>query len=257
VEPGTLRVTLAWDAGLPLAPTDRYGLVRDGLEILSTPDTTASDTLPGPGTYTYTVQALAGAERSALSAPLTLTASALPCTLVQTPEALSLTCQLAPPPPPPAGPPAGPYPRRPVGTVTVLAVDSQETTGENGRATQALDGLTTTIWHTQWQGTTPPLPHTLTLDLGAVGWVDGVSYLPRQSGGLNGTLTSYRVETSRDGATWTAAAAGTWAYDATAKAVRWAATPGRYVRLVALASGPGQPWASAAEVGIYAVESTP
>lgn len=246
-----LGVTLAWDPGLPLTPTDRYVVSRNGVEVAQTPALTVTDPLPGPGTYTYTVQAVAGAERSAASAPLTLTAAALTCTLVQTPQQLSVTCPLAPPPP------AGPYPLRPVGTVRVQAVDSEELVGENGAARNALDGLMTTKWHTQWKLTPAPLPHTLTLDLGAVLSVDGLAYQPRLDGSLNGTITGYRVEVSQDLTAWTPATSGTWAPDAATKVTRFAATPARYVRLVALASANGGPWTAAAEVGVYAVEGTP
>jgi F5/8 type C domain-containing protein len=239
-----LRVTLAWDPGLPLTATDGYVLARDGVEVARTAGLSLTDTLPGPGPYTYTVQAVAGGERSAPSAPLTLTAAAMPCTLLQTATQLTLTCATAPAMPP------GPYPRLAVGRVTVQAVDSQDL-GYEG--TRAVDGLPTTFWHSNWRGPAPPLPHTLTLDLGAVLWVDGLAYLPRQDGEFNGTLTSYRVETSTDGTTWTEAVAGTWPLNATEKTVRFPALQARTVRLVGLVSN-GSPYASAAEVGVYAVE---
>jgi hypothetical protein len=90
------------------------------------------------------------------------------------------------------------------------------------------------------------------LDLGAALWCDGLRYVPRQDGFPNGTLTSYRIETSTDMAGWTTVASGTWIGDTTEKVVRFPATKARYVRLVALLSN-GTPYASAAEVGIYAV----
>jgi fibronectin type 3 domain-containing protein len=40
----------------------------------------------------------------------------------------------------------------------VVAVDSQEQVGENGTATNAIDGNATTLWHTAWSR--PPCPPT-------------------------------------------------------------------------------------------------
>ncbi len=242
-------VTFAWDAPVPQAGEllpDGYVLTRNGADVQRTTSTQVADPLPGPGTYTYTVQAVAGVQRSGSSAPLTLTAAALACTLVQTPEQLSLTCPLGPA----SGAPLGPYPLRPVGSLTATA-DSQETVARTNPASNAVDGLLPTLWHTQYSGAAPPLPHTLTLDLGAVLWVDGLLYTPRTDSSRNGTLTTVRVETTLDGTTWTVAAAATWAADATAKAVRFPAVQARSVRLVGLVSN-GTPYASAAEVGVYA-----
>src|SRR4029450_4330476 len=62
----------------------------------------------------------------------------------------------------------------------VGAVGSQEVAGQNGAATNALDGNSATMWHTEWYQRTAPLPHTLVLDLGAQYQVDGFRYLPPQ-----------------------------------------------------------------------------
>ena len=81
---------------------------------------------------------------------------------------------------------------------------------------------------------------------------DGLAYLPRQDGDVNGMLTSYRLEASTDLAVWKILMSGTWVVDKMEKVVRFVATKARYVRLVALASANNGPWASAAEVGIFA-----
>src|SRR5881397_3873912 len=64
----------------------------------------------------------------------------------------------------------------------VVSVDSQELIGENGAATNSIDGNPATFWHTEWSQRTAPLPHTLVLDLGGQYLVDGWRYLPRQDG---------------------------------------------------------------------------
>ena len=130
-----------------------------------------------------------------------------------------------------------------------MTADSQETVGEQAPATQAIDGNRGSIWHTQWQGSRTPLPHTLTIDTAATQQVSELGYLPRQDGLLNGTITRYRVSTSLDAATWTVVAEGTWTGDGAAKTATFASTSARYVRLTALAEASGTgPWASAAEV---------
>ncbi len=240
-------VTLAWDAPPPaggLQP-DGYVLTRNGAVVQRHTGTQVADTLPGPGTYTYTVQASAQGALSAPSNALQVTVQGLPCLYTVTPGGFTLQCTTTAPSAPP-----GPYPLRPVGSLTVQTVDSQETGTE---ARLAVDGGLSTFWHTQWRLAAPPLPHTLALDLGALLWVDGLIYTPRQDGSRNGTLTSYRIETTVDGLSWTAASTGTWPLDATPKTVRFPAVAARAVRLVALVSN-GTPYASAAEVGVYATD---
>jgi len=82
-----------------------------------------------------------------------------------------------------------------------ITADSQETAGENGRATNATDGNTGTIWHTQWQAANPVHPHWLVVDLGATFTIGGFRYLPRQDG-ANGRIANYKFYISADGVTW-------------------------------------------------------
>ena len=121
---------------------------------------------------------------------------------------------------PPTNPPGGGL--IPQQQMRVVSVDSQELVGENGVATNAIDGNPATFWHTQWSQQTAPLPHTLVLDLGGQYQVDGWRYLPRQDGSPNGTIAGYQVYVSPDGTTWgTAVAAGTLAANTSEKTVRF------------------------------------
>lgn len=253
-------VNLAWDA--PVWPPDKiplpllnYILARDSTEIARPQATSYRDTVE-PGTYTYTVRALydGGLEVGGL---LSVESNAVVVNAgVPTPpsSATTFTCQFVPAAVPTFtcqaldSTPAGPYPLRPVGSITVSAVDSQD---HGYEAARAVDGNPGTFWHTQWQAAAPPLPHSLTLDLGAVLWCDGVRYVARQDGNTNGTITSYRLEESSDLVTWATVTSGTWALDSSEKVARFAAIKTRYVRLVALVSN-GSPYASAAEVGVFA-----
>jgi len=109
----------------------------------------------------------------------------------------------------------------------VVSVDSQELVGENGAATNAIDGNPATFWHTEWAQQTAPLPHTLILDLGRQYQVDGFRYLPRQDGGTNGTIAGYEVYVGSNSTAWgTAVAAGTLAADTSEKTVRFTAKAG-------------------------------
>jgi len=101
----------------------------------------------------------------------------------------------------------------------VISVDSQETQFQPAPATNAVDGASTTFWHTQWYATTSQLPHTFTVDLGAQRSVSGFKYLPRNDGYENGRIANWRFYTSVDGVVWTQVATGTFANTAVEKSV--------------------------------------
>ncbi len=133
---------------------------------------------------------------------------------------------------------------------TVTYFDSQEITGENGAAVNAVDGNPATIWHTRWYPTADPLPHEIQLDLGTSSTVTGLSCLPRQDGGINGRIGQYELYLSTDGTSWgTPVATGTLADTAAPQTVRCRPTTARYLRLRALTeAGNRGPWTSAAEL---------
>lgn len=148
--------------------------------------------------------------------------------------------------PTPTVPPAG-SPLIPKTAWTATADSAQSGEG----AAKAIDGSTSTIWHSAWS-TTPaaPLPHDLQIDLGASYSVDSLRYLPRQDGGVNGRIGQYEVYVSNSNTTWgSAVATGTFADSATEKTVPFTAKTGRYLRLRALTeAGNRGPWTSAAEI---------
>jgi len=149
---------------------------------------------------------------------------------------LDLTC--GPPPAP------GTWPD----FVPQSALTATATSAHDGYpASAAVDGSLTTIWHDEF---TPqaPLPQALTIDLGAIRSVSGLTYQPRLDASPTGTVTAYRVELSSDGSTFSAASSGAWPDDSSLKSVSFTGRPARYVRLVATAGDGG--YASAAEVRI-------
>jgi alpha-L-fucosidase len=135
----------------------------------------------------------------------------------------------------------------------VLSVDSEETAqGRNGAAL-AIDGDSSTYWHTRWSADLK-LPHAIAIDMGQVHRIAGFVYLPRQDGMLNGTVENFRFETSEDGVHWTTAVArGTFANvrnNPDLQEVRFAPVTARYFRLTALDEVWRNGWTSAAEISV-------
>ncbi|MFF4497137.1 TIM-barrel domain-containing protein [Streptomyces sp. NPDC001546] len=134
---------------------------------------------------------------------------------------------------------------------TLVSADSQETAAENGAAVNAFDGDPATLWHTAWStGTPAALPHEIRIDLGARYAVDGLRYLPRQDGGVNGRIGGYEIYVSDSTTDWgSPAATGTLPDTAASSSVTFASRTGRYLRLRALTAAGGRgPWTSAAEI---------
>ena len=83
-----------------------------------------------------------------------------------------------------------------------LSADSQELAAANNAVSNAIDGNSATIWHTQYQSGTPVHPHWVVINLGAATDVGGLRYLPRQDTSVNGTIARYNVYLSADGVNW-------------------------------------------------------
>ena len=133
----------------------------------------------------------------------------------------------------------------------LLSVDSQETAAGDNAAVRAFDGNPYSLWATEWGAATPPPPHDLQIDLGAVYPVSGFRYLPRQDGILNGGIGQYQFYVSPDGLNWgPALAAGTFPATSSEQQVVFTATSGRYIRLRALSEVTGQPWTTVAELNV-------
>lgn len=130
---------------------------------------------------------------------------------------------------------------------------SEETTGENNAASNAIDGNPQTIWHTKWNKS-DVLPQSITLNLGGTYNISQISVLPRPSGS-NGIITGYNVYASTDGATFTKVASGTWANDNAVKTAAFDRTDASYIKLEATAGVNG--WASAAELNVFAADQQP
>jgi alpha-L-fucosidase len=135
----------------------------------------------------------------------------------------------------------------------VVAVDSEETAGADNSAARAIDGNSSTFWHTRWNDDLM-LPHSVTVDMGASHRIAGFTYLPRQDGNPNGTVENYRFETSADGTRWTTnIVAGTFANirnNPSLQQVAFAPVNARFFRFTALREVNGNGWTSAAEISV-------
>jgi alpha-L-fucosidase len=120
-----------------------------------------------------------------------------------------------------------------------VAYDPVSATATSGTAANAVDGKDDWYTYTVWESS-GTLPQSITVDLGEVKPdVSVLDYVPRyvaQSGpSADGAITSYAIETSTDGTTFTPATSGTWDPDGKMKAAAFAPVAARYVRLDAMA----------------------
>lgn len=129
----------------------------------------------------------------------------------------------------------------------VIKVDSAEPGYE---AQKAIDGDPSTMWHTAYTPTVVSPPHEIQLDLGKPVLVRGLRVLPRQDANPNGRIKDYACYTSQDGKNWgEPVAKGAWGEDPQWKTAQFSRPiEARYIRLVALSSARGGPWAAIAEL---------
>lgn len=140
----------------------------------------------------------------------------------------------------------------PQGEWTLVHTDSQETSGEDGRAVNAFDDSPSSIWHTVYDGAnTPKHPHEIQIDLGATYALTAFRYLPRQDKDDHGMVKDYDFYASEDKANWgSPLATGSFNTDRAAKRVNFTQKLARYVRFVAKSEINGEAWASIAELDL-------
>ena len=132
---------------------------------------------------------------------------------------------------------------------TVTADSSQA----GNAATNVLDGNTNSFWHTQYNPSVIPLPHSITIDMKQVFQVNSLTYLPRQDGSRNGNIGRHTIQLSIDGQNFDPPVAiGTYLDDSVLKTTIFSTAPARFVRLTALTEAGGRgSWTSAAEINIF------
>ena len=101
----------------------------------------------------------------------------------------------------------------PAADMTVTAGSEQTSgTATEGPKKVAVDGNTSTYWHSNWTPTTVN-DLWIAFELQKPTKLDALRYLPRPAGSKNGSVTEYKVQVSDDGTNWTDAGSGTWTTD--------------------------------------------
>jgi hypothetical protein len=131
----------------------------------------------------------------------------------------------------------------------VAKVDSAEPGFEGEKA---IDGDSSTMWHTAYSAGKPDFPHEIQIELRRPAPIRGFTVLPRQDGNKNGWIKEYALYSSEDGKEWgEPAAKGAFADDPGLKTVLLdKPRAARFLRLVALSGHAPGPWASLAELEI-------
>ena len=94
------------------------------------------------------------------------------------------------------------YNKMDMSTWTLVKFSDEETEGEGdfGRAAQAIDGNSSTYWHSRWKTSKAAFPHYLILDAGKDTTITGLTlYQSRES---KYRAKNFRISTSEDGKTW-------------------------------------------------------
>jgi len=94
--------------------------------------------------------------------------------------------------------------RKPAGWKVVSSTDG----GKGAAVERAIDGDTSTFWHTHPTSGELAPPQGFTVDTGRERTAKGFFYVPRQDGTRHGMTDRYRFEGSLDGATWKVLAEG-------------------------------------------------
>ena len=137
--------------------------------------------------------------------------------------------------------------------IQVVYVSSEEGPGgDYGK--NLVDGDPSTIWHTMYSITVPKYPHWIDFDCGEEKLIKGFTYLPRQDGGVNGNIKSYKVQLSKDGQNWAEPVCeGDFDGSSKEKKVLFDKPQrARYLRFTALSSQNGADFASGAEFNVLA-----
>jgi hypothetical protein len=135
---------------------------------------------------------------------------------------------------------------------TKLVRCSSENTANDRRAAYAIDGDPRTVWHSQFTGNLASHPHELVIDLGDSYEVRGIRYLARQDSGWNGAFAKTEIYVSDSADDFgDPQLTTTFEKRKTPQSADFPVTArGRYVRIRILSEVNGNPWASAAEIGV-------
>lgn len=137
----------------------------------------------------------------------------------------------------------------------VYSVDSEQ--GGNERKENAIDGNSSTIWHTSYGANTTSCPHEIIIDMANTYEVTAFVYEGRGDS-QNGRVKDFEVYFSNNPKVWGSPAASGTLKNAAGEQVVALASPvkARYMRLIAKSEVNGNAWSSAAEIGIQATRTS-
>jgi hypothetical protein len=139
--------------------------------------------------------------------------------------------------------------------LTVIKVDSEEISAENGRGTNAVDGNPDTFWHTEWQDNTPECPHEIIIELSPAASIKGFTYLPRQDDSENGMIREYEFYVSNDGKDFgKPVKKGEFASGSDKKTAKFDPVKCSFIKLKALSEINDGAFTSVAEIGVVPAE---
>jgi hypothetical protein len=136
----------------------------------------------------------------------------------------------------------------------VVKADSEETSGQDGRAENAVDGNPNTYWHTEWNGKGPGLPHEIIIELVPPCVITGFTYLPRQDASDHGTIKDYEFYLCDEGKKFDQPVKkGQFQPGKEEKIETFPPKKCRFIKLKAISEINGLSWTSAAEIRVLQV----
>lgn len=125
-------------------------------------------------------------------------------------------------------------------------------------ANMAIDGQSSTMWHTPWDGDVKAHPHSIAVDMGEVLLLKGFTYQPRTDGSFSGTVLSFSFETSMDGKKWEktlreASFANMINNPSRQKVLFETPVSARFFRFTSHSGIYGEAWVSVGELGVISI----
>lgn len=140
--------------------------------------------------------------------------------------------------------------------IKIIKVSSEETSAENGKAENVLDGQLSTYWHTEWKNNLIAHPHYLEFDLGKEFLIDGFEYTARQDS-YNGRIKNYEFYITNDLMNpGNPVIKSVFENTQSRQSIKFPAHSGRYIKLIALDEINNNKWSSCSEIKISGVSLT-
>ncbi len=131
----------------------------------------------------------------------------------------------------------------------VIGFSSQETSGENGRASNLVDGDPATYWHSRWSSEPGSYPHFVSIDMTGPQSIQGFRVTQRDG---QRKIKDLEIQVSNDMVNWETVFDGSLQDSASPQDLELPVTKNaRYFKLIAKSAYDGQDFAALAEVAVY------